>query len=388
MSSPIRRMDDDDDQPSDRAPSWLAARRNVPEPERQADIAGPAFSGDRAMVQLNRQLLRTAADLVPEPPLEAGEGGPENHRSMMWRFFSLVGIAAAIAWGIVLLPIMKKPAAVTSQTESWQSSNDASPVQLADAAPTTGGPPPGQNGVPTVDQPRVVALIPITKPPGATAPNDPPSAPRPAPPVAKSVSVVASPPTTSLSQVALTTAAAATTVAANSSAPQSNPVRANSGPAAASPSPQPSSDLTAQAPATASPVPASPQPHAQPAPASPQPVASVTPSTPSEPSATSARSSPASAPNSDEITMLLNRGKDFLASGDLSSAQLLFRRAAEAGSAEAAMNLASTYDPHYLAEHNVVGVMGNEEKARAWYQRAIDLGSAEASRRLAELGNK
>ena len=51
--------------------------------------------------------------------------------------------------------------------------------------------------------------------------------------------------------------------------------------------------------------------------------------------------------------MLLTRGKDFLASGDLSSAQLLFRRAAEAGSAEAALNLASTYDPHYLAEHNV-----------------------------------
>ena len=80
MSSPIRRMDDDDDQPSDRAPSWLAVRRDVPEPERQADIAGPTFSGDRAMVQLNRQLLRTAADLVPEPPLEADDGGPGNQR--------------------------------------------------------------------------------------------------------------------------------------------------------------------------------------------------------------------------------------------------------------------------------------------------------------------
>lgn len=86
--------------------------------------------------------------------------------------------------------------------------------------------------------------------------------------------------------------------------------------------------------------------------------------------------------------MLLSRGENFLTSGDLSSAQLLFRRAAEAGSAEAAMNLASTYDPHYLAEHHVVGVIGDEEKARAWYQRAIALGSAEASRKLAELGAK
>lgn len=336
MSSPIHRSDDDD-QPLDRAAARPAG-------------LGPSFSGDRALVEFNRQLSRTA-DLVPEPPLalDPKDSGPESQWSMARRFLGLVGIAAAIAWGIVLLPTLRKPATVASQTDSRQAPNDASPAQLADAAPNTGGPPPAQNGFPTVNQPQVVTLIPISKPPAATAPNGPPLATLPAAPVAKSVSAAAS---------------------------------------AASSSPQPSPDLTAQARATASPVPASPQPQAQPAPASPQPVASVTPSTPSEPLATSARSSPVSAPNSGEITMLLNRGKDFLASGDLSSAQLLFRRAAEAGSAEAAMNLASTYDPHYLAEHNVVGVMGDEEKARAWYQRAIDLGSAEASRRLAELGNK
>ena len=387
MSSPIRRMDDDDDQPFDRVPSWLSGRRNVTEPERQADIAGPAFSGDRAMVELNRRLAHTGTDLVPEPPLEAGEGGPENQRSMMWRFFSLVGIAAAIAWGIVLLPALKKPATVTSQTDSRQAPNDATPVQLADASPTTGGPPPAQNGLPAENQSRVVALVPITKPPAVIAPSDPPAAIPPAAPIAKSVSAAAPPPS-SLPQVSLTTAAGATPVAPPSSAPQSNPVRANSVPSATLPSPQPRPDLTAQAGPPASPVPASSQPQAQPAPAPPQRVASIAPSTPSEPPATSVRSSPASAPDSGQIAMLLSRGKDFLASGDLSTAQLLFRRAAEAGSAEAALNLASTYDPHYLAEHNVVGVLGNEEKARAWYQRAIGLGSAEASRRLAELGNK
>jgi TPR repeat protein len=83
--------------------------------------------------------------------------------------------------------------------------------------------------------------------------------------------------------------------------------------------------------------------------------------------------------------MLVDRGKDFLAAGDLSSAQLLFRRAAEAGSAEAALALASTYDPHYLAEHNVVGVVGDEVKARTWYQRAMELGSPEAAHMLAQL---
>lgn len=85
--------------------------------------------------------------------------------------------------------------------------------------------------------------------------------------------------------------------------------------------------------------------------------------------------------------MLVSRGKDFLSAGDLSGAQLLFRRAAEAGSAEAALALASTYDPHYLAAHNVVGVIGDQAKARAWYQRAMELGSTEAAHMLAQLGH-
>ena len=86
--------------------------------------------------------------------------------------------------------------------------------------------------------------------------------------------------------------------------------------------------------------------------------------------------------------MLVSRGRDFLSAGDLSSSQLLFRRAAEAGSAEAALALASTYDPRYLAAHQVVGVVGDEVKARAWYQRAAELGSLEATRILAQLGAK
>ena len=319
MSSPIRGSDDD--QPLDRAAARPAGLRS-------------SFTGDRALVEFNRQLSR-AADLVPEPPLplDAEDSGPESQWSMARRFFPLVGIAAAIAWGIVLLPTLRKPATV------------ASPVQLADAAPTTGGSPPAENGFSTVDQPQVATLIPISERPATTAPNAPPLATLPAAPVAKSVS-----------------AAASATLA----------------------SPRPSPDLRAQAAATASRVPVTPQPHAQPALASPQPVASVMPLTPPEPPATSVRP----APDGGEITMLLTRGKDLLASGDLSSAQLLFRRAAEAGSAEAALKLASTYDPRYLAEHNAVGVMGDEEKARTWYQRAIDLGSAEARRRLADLGTK
>src|SRR5580704_441148 len=52
--------------------------------------------------------------------------------------------------------------------------------------------------------------------------------------------------------------------------------------------------------------------------------------------------------DSDEIAMLLKRGKDALSTGDFASARLLLRRGAEAGSAEAALALGATFDPLVL----------------------------------------
>ncbi|MFL5028621.1 MAG: caspase domain-containing protein, partial [Xanthobacteraceae bacterium] len=46
----------------------------------------------------------------------------------------------------------------------------------------------------------------------------------------------------------------------------------------------------------------------------------------------------------EEIALLLKRGRDLMASGDLSAARLVLQRAAEARDAEAAMALAATYD--------------------------------------------
>ena len=53
------------------------------------------------------------------------------------------------------------------------------------------------------------------------------------------------------------------------------------------------------------------------------------------------------------------------------------------GYADAALALAATYDPQYLAQHSLIGVVGDETKARSWYQRARELGSPEADRILA-----
>lgn len=89
-----------------------------------------------------------------------------------------------------------------------------------------------------------------------------------------------------------------------------------------------------------------------------------------------------------EAAMLMRRGRDFLASGDISAARVAFRRLADAGMPDAALAFANTYDPAYLAAHNVVGVLGDRAIARTLYRRAKDLGSAEAGRILAGISAK
>jgi hypothetical protein len=89
-----------------------------------------------------------------------------------------------------------------------------------------------------------------------------------------------------------------------------------------------------------------------------------------------------------EAAALMERGRDLLRNGDVASAQLAFRRLAEAGKADAALALATTYDPRYLVEHNLVGIVGDEAKARAWYRRAKELGSMEADRFLQPTNTK
>jgi hypothetical protein len=87
----------------------------------------------------------------------------------------------------------------------------------------------------------------------------------------------------------------------------------------------------------------------------------------------------------DEIAVLLSQGMDFFKSGDFASARLSLRRAAEAGNADAALELGSTYDPLVLRQLGAIGIAADIAQARRWYQKAIDLGSAAAIQRLATL---
>jgi hypothetical protein len=90
----------------------------------------------------------------------------------------------------------------------------------------------------------------------------------------------------------------------------------------------------------------------------------------------------------EQTLSLMREGEDFLKVGDIGAARLAFRRVADAGNADAALELAMTYDPRYLAADGVIGIVGDEAAARIWYQRAKELGSAEANRILAQTFSK
>ena len=65
-----------------------------------------------------------------------------------------------------------------------------------------------------------------------------------------------------------------------------------------------------------------------------------------------------------EAAVLMSRSQDFLKAGDIEAARIGFSRLADAGIVEGVLALASTYDPRYLAQHNVLGVHGDPAKAR------------------------
>jgi TPR repeat protein len=92
--------------------------------------------------------------------------------------------------------------------------------------------------------------------------------------------------------------------------------------------------------------------------------------------------------DAEKIAVLLKGGKDFIAHGDFAAARVTLKRAAEANDAEAALALASTYDPFVLRELKVYGFSGDTAMARAWYEKAKELGSTVAPRRLEMLARE
>lgn len=118
-------------------------------------------------------------------------------------------------------------------------------------------------------------------------------------------------------------------------------------------------------------------------------VAAATPSS-SNPPETKSASADASRPSVRETVgaylatnptpeAMLAKAKEFEQAGELNGAFLVWRRAAEAGSAPAQLELASFYDP--LATPRKAGFTPDGARAADWYERAALAGSAEAQRR-------
>ena len=95
---------------------------------------------------------------------------------------------------------------------------------------------------------------------------------------------------------------------------------------------------------------------------------------------------PISRPEDKElIAGLIAHGQKMIDVGYLAGARGYFKRAAEAGSADAALALGATYDPKFISDIGVKGIKGDLAEARAWYERARELGSVSAKEKLEDL---
>ncbi len=297
MSSPIH-LDDDTDPTLIYAPPW--ARKRIPavtEPkprsgkstmataEMRSQKTKPKFSGDRAMLALQRQLALNP-DLIPEPSSDrVAVIGP-----LLIRLCSVTALAAFVAWGLVSYSPVKKTAEIISPDTSAPAIA-SSHAQVVDVQPL--------QLRPTLSQ---TAEVPV--------------------PVGKS------------RPVAVATADAETVT-----------------------------PVPVTAPTVAETVVATPAPSEH------------------------ANIHRLLRLDSEDIAILVKRGNDLLADGDIAAARLLLRRAAEAGSAEGALALGTTFDPVALQRLGAIGAIPDLAQARRWYQRAAELGSSAASQQLAGLAD-
>jgi len=180
--------------------------------------------------------------------------------------------------------------------------------------------------------------------------------------------------------------AAATTGIASVSGSQSKPaevvsgaptITSISGPQSPPPRVAPTGTAPVSGPRSQPPKAASAEPNAPQSPSPPGGAATAPVSGP--------RSSAATRIDSDSVAMLVSRAENLLKSGDFASARLLLRRAADSGSANAALMLGATFDPRIIHDIGPIGIEPDIAQARQWYEKAAQLGSEIAVQRLAKL---
>jgi len=264
-------------------------------------------------------------------------------------------------------------------------------------------PPPSVGVIEPAAETGVVAAVPRATPQTtpATAADTAPAEPAPAVP---DTSVAAASPAPALSSSPEPTAAAsddATPVApeAPAGADETTPAPAIALPATAAAPSSPAaetSDSAAPAPAAAPPV-ANEAATAAPSPATgealakvepqaaPPPVAKLAPPPPVANLPPQVLPPPGPGNASAETTVMLQRANQLFASGDIVSARQFYERAAVGGSAAALCGVGKSFDPLVLRNIGVLGLVGDATTAMAWYRKAAEAGSEEAATRLKRL---
>jgi hypothetical protein len=90
----------------------------------------------------------------------------------------------------------------------------------------------------------------------------------------------------------------------------------------------------------------------------------------------------------DDGRKLFAEGLVAFAKGDIATARAFFVSATSAGDARALVALGDTFDPATLTHLGVVGLKGDEAKARDYYARAVTAGAPGARERVASLASK
>jgi hypothetical protein len=325
--------------------------------------ASVGFSGDRAMPGLQRQLARNP-NIVQ--PAEGARGG-----WLFARLFVIAGVAAAlVGWGIVLLPSARRAGNETIQAE-------IPPVPVTANVQSATGVPPFITDSPARENTEPPAAANVQSATGVPLPIHDRSAPESTePPVAANVrSATGVPLPIHDGSVPESTEPPA---AANVRSATGVPLPIHDGSVPESTEPPVAANVQS---ATGMPPPM----HDGPAQENTPPLrAAEAPPVQEQKGGLSQSVGGPLVLDADEITALVKRGKDFVTNGDLVSARLLLRRAAEAGSAEAALALGETFDPLVFQRLHVIGIEPDAASAQKWYQRAAELGSAAASQHLAK----
>jgi hypothetical protein len=368
MASAIKRPDDSS---SIYAPPW--ARGAEREKEQPFNLVESPFGVGHTVAELKHRFpLEPHSD--HEKPADYGRMGA---RMMALQMCAVSGFAALVAWAFVSLTVPKPIVDRSVRLNQTASSDGGVTVRSAEVRRQTMALPLVGNGAmsanPRLPDPGVSTTLGSRPAPVA---QDPAAEDRA--PVAEALASPATHPledatTPATSRSAPTLAKPVTASAINPSAPRT--VAANA-----------VGNIPAEAPAIPSTNIAPTQTFAVPA-------ARNDPSSSSQSNVASTGPQPGAprsvdksvVPSADDMEAFLNRGRDLINAGDFVSARLVLRRAVDAGSAEAALALGTTYDPIFIKEVQAVGIEPDINRAREWYQKAVELGSPLAAKKLANL---